>query len=104
MTDSSPIADRRLVRRPDCPPEDALRSLAAGLTPPDQATPLIQHAAQCDHCGQILRMYTEDFSEDLTPEDQALLAQLKSSSPEWQEELLRKIGLKGDKSKTKRDS
>lgn len=79
------------VRRPDCPPEDDLRSLAAGLTPPDQATQLIQHAAQCDHCGHILSMYTEDFSDDLSAEDQALLAQLKSASPKWQKKLVRDL-------------
>ncbi|HEX7286180.1 MAG TPA: hypothetical protein VF532_08360 [Candidatus Angelobacter sp.] len=91
MTDSSPIADRRPARRPDCPPEDTLRDLAAGLTPPDQAAPLIQHAAQCDHCGRILRMYAEDFSDDLTPEDQAVLSKLKSASPKWQKKLVRDL-------------
>jgi tetratricopeptide (TPR) repeat protein len=97
MTDTSLTTARRPddpapnYPSPDCPKEDDLRDLAAGLTAPDQASQLIQHVAGCAHCGPILRMYTEDFSDDLTPEDQAMLAQLKSSSPEWQRKLVRKL-------------
>jgi CHAT domain-containing protein len=76
---------------PDCPSEDALRDLAAGLTTPEQASQLTQHAAQCDHCGPLLRMYTEDFSDDLSPEDQAVLAKLKSGSVAWQEKLVKQM-------------
>lgn len=73
--------------RVDCPNEDALRDLAAGLSSPDAAARLTQHAAQCDHCGPILRAYTEDFSDDLSPEDQSLLNQLNSASPSWQKKM-----------------
>jgi len=75
---------------PDCPAADSLRDLAAGLSSADSPR-LIQHAAQCPHCGPILRAYTEDFSDDLSPEDHALLQQLKSSSQEWQKELAQKM-------------
>lgn len=74
-------------RSPDCPTEDALRDLAAGLSSADAAAHLTQHAAQCDHCGPILRAYTEDFSYDLSPEDQSLLTQLNSASPSWQKKI-----------------
>ena len=67
-------------RGPDCPQEAALLDLAAGLTPPADASRLIQHAAHCDRCGSILRGYTEDFSEDLSPEAEALLQQLKNAA------------------------
>ncbi len=87
MTDSS----LSTARRPDCPPEDDLRALAAGLTPPDKAALFIQHVAQCGHCSHLLSMYAEDLSDDLTPEDQALLAKLKSSSPQWQKKLVRDL-------------
>jgi tetratricopeptide (TPR) repeat protein len=35
--------------------------------------------------------YTEDFSDDLNPEDQALLSKLKSSSPEWQKKMAQQM-------------
>lgn len=100
--------------RPDCPSEDDLRNLAAGLCPPEMAPTLTDHAATCDHCGPILRMYTEDFqvdfagaapsalsdealsataqgSEAQSKEDRAVLAKLKSSSEGWQKKLVREL-------------
>lgn len=74
-------------RSPDCPNEDSLRDLAAGVSSNEEAARLTQHAAQCDHCGPILRAYTEDFSDDLSPEDQSLLNQLNSASPSWQKKI-----------------
>jgi tetratricopeptide (TPR) repeat protein len=73
---------------PDCPSEDDLRNLAAGLYPDEQAFKLTQHAANCDHCGPLLRMYTEDFSEDLSDDDRASLAKLKSASAGGQKKLV----------------
>jgi tetratricopeptide (TPR) repeat protein len=78
-------------RGPDCPDDDALRDLAADLCPPDQATRLTQHAAQCDHCGPLLRAYTENFSDDLSKEDEAVLGKLKSASAGWQKKLAREL-------------
>jgi tetratricopeptide (TPR) repeat protein len=78
-------------RGPDCPDEDDLRHLAAGICPPDQAVQLTQHAAQCDHCGPVLRMFTEDFSDELSDEDAALLGKLKSSSGGWQKKLAQEM-------------
>jgi len=82
---------------PDCPSDDALRQLAAGLSLNDLATSdalatkLIQHAATCDHCGPLLRTFTEDFSDDFTPEEQAALANLQSSSNAWQKNTVREM-------------
>src|SRR5258708_40106453 len=81
---TAPLPDRP---SPQCPSEDDLRNLAAGLCPPDQATKLTEHAAQCDHCGPLLRMYTEDFSDELGKDDEAVLGKLKSSSAGWQKKL-----------------
>ena len=77
-----------LAPGPNCPDEDDLRSLAAGLFPPDQASKLVQHAAQCDHCGPLLRSYVADFSDEASDEDQAWLAKLKSSSANWQKKVV----------------
>ena len=75
----------------ECPSEDALCNLAAGLSSSSESATLTQHAAQCPHCGPILRAYTEDFSDDLSPEDQALLSKLQSSSPEWQKKMAQQM-------------
>lgn len=74
-----------------CPSEDDLRDLAAGLCSEPIAQKLRAHAATCNHCGPLLREYTEDFSDDFSPEEQAALSQLKSASPEWQEQAARKM-------------
>jgi tetratricopeptide (TPR) repeat protein len=84
-------AQVRTAPTPECPSDDDLRQLAAGLTPDDAATKLIQHAATCDHCGPLLRTFTEDFSDDFTPEEQAALANLKSSSAKWQKNIAREM-------------
>jgi Tetratricopeptide repeat len=76
---------------PACPSEDDLRELAAGLSPEAVAFSLIQHAATCDHCGPLLRTYTEDFSDDSNAEEQAVLDQLKSASAKWQKQTARRM-------------
>jgi tetratricopeptide (TPR) repeat protein len=75
----------------ECPSEDALRQLAAGLTPDDIAPALTRHAATCDHCGPLLRTFTEDFSDDFSPEEQAVLNNLQSSSAAWQRNTARQM-------------
>lgn len=83
------------------PSEDDLRNLAAGIIAQDsggdrnksqdKALAITQHVAECAHCARILRTFTEDFSDDLTPEElkaeRELQAQLKSSSPKWQKDI-----------------
>jgi CHAT domain-containing protein len=78
---------------PDCPEEQLLQQLAAGICSRETALTTIQHAAQCDHCGPLLNQYLEEFSEDLHPEDQTLLNNLATGRPEWQERFVREHGL-----------
>jgi hypothetical protein len=74
-----------------CVSEDDLRNLAAGIIAPEKAPGIIQHAAECPHCARILRTFSEEFSDDLTPEELAaekeLMGQLKSLSPKWQKDM-----------------
>jgi tetratricopeptide (TPR) repeat protein len=80
---------------PDGPSEDDLRNLAAGIIVQERAMAITQHAVECPHCASILRLFIEDFSDDLTAPDLAeelaaekdFLSQLKSSTPEWQKEI-----------------
>jgi hypothetical protein len=84
-------AQVRTASTPECPSDDDLRQLAAGLSSDAVATKLTQHAATCDHCGPLLRIFTEDFSDDFTPEEQAALANLQSGSERWQRDLAKKM-------------
>jgi hypothetical protein len=54
---------------PDCPKDNDVdwHEVAAGLWPELKATPLIMHAALCDHCGPLLRAATS-VDDELTPQ------------------------------------
>src|ERR1700694_2818784 len=79
---------------PDCPKEQVLQQLAAGICSRETAFAAIQHTAHCNHCGPLLNRYLEEFSDELQPEDQALLSKLSSGKPEWQERFVRDHGLR----------
>src|ERR1700726_1227352 len=55
------------VRTPHCPPDAAWAQVAAGLAAPEIADGLLAHAADCDHCGALLRQASAEFAEDLRP-------------------------------------
>jgi len=74
------------VSSSNCPCEEDLRNLAAGLCSSPLSAELTTHAAACGRCGPLLREYQEDFSDDVTPEEQTALAQLRSASPVWQQQ------------------
>src|SRR5579859_3021651 len=74
---------------PGCPEEQVLQQLAAGISSPEEASQALQHAAQCSHCGPLLNRYREEFSEELQPEDQAILNQLATGKPAWQKQFVR---------------
>jgi hypothetical protein len=75
--------------RPNCPDNDVLEELAAGILAPAMAEQTMLHAAECKFCGPTLRQYLKDFAEEQTPENIAILRQLQSSTPEWQKKLVR---------------
>ena len=74
-------------RTAECPPEEVWFLLAGGLLGKDEEQKQMQHAASCDHCGPLLRQASEDFRDDSSPEEKAVLEGLKSRTPEWQEQL-----------------
>lgn len=77
--------------RPNCPENDVLQELAAGILPPAMAEQTMLHVAECKFCGPILQQYLNEFSEEPSPENAAILQQLESSKPEWQKKLVRKL-------------
>ncbi|HLY92047.1 MAG TPA: hypothetical protein VKQ89_02205, partial [Candidatus Angelobacter sp.] len=87
------LPDPKVNKAPtsDCPSEEDLRNLAAGLCSDPIAQTVKSHAAACTYCGPLLQEYTEDFSDNLTAEEQAFLDQLSSASPRLQEQRAREM-------------
>jgi CHAT domain-containing protein/cytochrome c-type biogenesis protein CcmH/NrfG len=74
------------TRSSQCPPDDIWIEIAAGTMSQD-LDDYSTHAAQCDHCGPLLTQAFADFAAELTPEEEAQIAALASSSDEWQRSL-----------------
>lgn len=87
----------------NCPSEDDLSDLAAGLCPEPLARKLKAHVATCNHCGPLLQEYIEDFSGHFTPQEQSILNRLSSASPQWQQQTARKM-LRQAKSPSSQDA
>ncbi|HEY4678559.1 MAG TPA: CHAT domain-containing protein [Candidatus Angelobacter sp.] len=77
--------------RPNCPDNDVLQELAAGILAPAMAEQTMLHVAECKSCGPILRQYLNEFSDEQSPENIAILKQLQSSKPAWQKRLVRQL-------------
>ena len=75
---------------PICPPDYVWLDIAAGILDRDAENDL-SHAAQCDHCGPLLRQAKEDFANELTPEEETMIADLPSSTTAWQGRLAAKL-------------
>ena len=78
------------TKGPICPPDYVWLDIAAGIVDKDAENDL-SHAAQCDHCGSLLRQAKEDFANELTPEEEAIIANLPSSTAAWQGRLAAKL-------------
>src|SRR5439155_4509800 len=74
---------------PECPADDLLQDIAAGITPGETVAQNAPHITNCDFCGPRLKQYIHEFSDDLSAEDTAILSQLKSSKSEWRKKLVR---------------
>ncbi len=79
----------KLTTTPDCLSKEDLLTLAAGLSPEAVASQWMQHVTACDRCATLLRTYVKDFSDDFSPEESAVLGQLKSAAPDWQRQAAR---------------
>ena len=84
---------------PKCPADSKIQEVAAGMADPEAAAKTLQHAAHCDHCGPLLSQYLEIFSEESSPEIEALIDQLPSSKPGWEKKKASEIvaGISGSK-------
>lgn len=67
---------------PNCLGEREWCDLAAGLLPETRSRGLLQHAAQCEHCGPLLRKAADIFSTDVTAQEEQIIASLQSGQLE----------------------
>jgi negative regulator of sigma E activity len=74
----------------ECPPQEVWFQIAAGLGSVN-AESCLNHAIHCEKCGRLLAMAAADFCEELTPQEEAQIAALSSSSHDWQMRLAAKL-------------
>src|SRR5215469_13577599 len=67
--------------RPDCPDEEQFRLLSVGLEEPSTTRQLLNHAAECDWCGTILREAVQDLAVPPTREETAFAALSSLANP-----------------------
>ncbi len=79
---------------PECIGDAEWLEVAAGLLPEAKTRELMKHAAQCGHCGPLLKSAVETISDEATPSEEILLASLSSARPEWRKNMA--ASLRGD--------
>jgi tetratricopeptide (TPR) repeat protein len=72
---------------PECMGDAEWLEVAAGLLPEAQTRELMKHAAQCGHCGPLLKNAAETIADEATPSEEALLASLQSARPGWRKNM-----------------
>jgi CHAT domain-containing protein/tetratricopeptide (TPR) repeat protein len=72
---------------PDCISDVEWLNVAAGLLPEVKTRELMKHAAQCGHCGPLLKSAAETLADEATPSEERLLASLNSVQTEWQKSM-----------------
>lgn len=77
-------------RSSECPSDTVWMEIAVGIFDKDGSA-YLEHAAQCDHCGSLLKEAIESASTDSTAEEELFLEQLASTHPEWQRDMVRTL-------------
>jgi CHAT domain-containing protein/tetratricopeptide (TPR) repeat protein len=72
---------------PECMGDAEWLEVAAGLLPEAKTRELMKHAAQCRHCGPLLKNAAEALVDEATPSEEALLVSLQSARPEWRKNM-----------------
>lgn len=74
---------------PNCIDQTEWARVAAGLLEESEAKERMKHAAQCGHCGPLLKDAVQILSDETSPAEEAALARLSSVRPEWQTRMAR---------------
>jgi CHAT domain-containing protein/tetratricopeptide (TPR) repeat protein len=76
---------------PNCVDESEWLRVAGGLLPEVKTRELMKHAAQCGHCGPLLKNAAETLADEITPGEKTLLASLSTARPEWQRNMASRL-------------
>src|SRR5216683_6479873 len=76
---------------PECPLPETLDEIAAGIASSEITAHNLRHVSDCDFCGPLLRDLLEQYSPNVAPEDEALLAEVQKSAKPWRKMMVRKI-------------
>jgi CHAT domain-containing protein len=90
------LAQLRMARislTPQCHSEEAFLKLSAGLLPDSEKNTLLWHVAKCDKCAETLRKAIEITSDVLTPEEENIVAGLRTSDSGWQRTMAQELRL-----------
>ena len=80
--------------RADCPSASEWPLVVAGQVESEKAREYLRHAADCDHCGTLIRQATADSDDEFTTHQEEMISQLKSSDPAWQKRFARELAAK----------
>ena len=78
------VASSQCPASPQCPDEQILRELAAGVENSGQTDEILEHITSCTRCGPLYRRISEEMSSDLSAEEEQILAGLRLSKPSAQ--------------------
>jgi CHAT domain-containing protein/tetratricopeptide (TPR) repeat protein len=72
---------------PECTGDVEWLEVAAGLLSEAKTRELMKHAAQCAHCGLLLKNAAETIADEATSGEESMLASLQSARPEWRKNM-----------------
>jgi CHAT domain-containing protein/tetratricopeptide (TPR) repeat protein len=72
---------------PECVGDAEWLEVAAGLLPDAKTRELMKHAAQCGHCGPLLKKAAETLADETTPNEEIFLNSLSSARPAWRKNM-----------------
>jgi hypothetical protein len=75
-----------------CPDPARWLEVASGTESPEIGTGLTEHAAECAACASQLREAIRLMADEGDAEEDAVLAALESSRPDWQKEIAQRLG------------
>jgi CHAT domain-containing protein/tetratricopeptide (TPR) repeat protein len=81
-----------------CPPDTVFYQLAGRMMDFEEAERILNHTAQCDHCGPLLKAAIEDLSQEFSTEESKLITNLASSQFSRQQEIAQELAAQSESS------
>jgi CHAT domain-containing protein len=82
---------REIAKGPNCPEEMDWIKVAAGLLEAAEGRERMNHAAQCGHCGPLLKAATTSLSDETTSVEENAIRKLHSTRSDWQANMARTL-------------